>query len=377
MSRLTCKNTRSRFFMSSDAKCCGNFEVGRSMTIDGSLKVKSNLEVGNNATFGGNSIMTGALSIEDDTGSINPITGALIVAGGVGIGENLNVANNATVGGTLLVDDSTVSSSNGTGALVVGGGVGVAGNLNVGGTTNLDGPLIVENNTGSSSSSTGAVVVTGGVGISGNLNVDGNITTSSRVYQGLSLLMPIGAIMPYAGSSSPGGYLLCDGTAVSRMTYIDLFGVIGTTFGVGNGTTTFNVPDMRGRMALGVSGSNALATLGGAGIASIGISELPAHTHTGTTDSAGSHSHSVSDPGHAHGQLNGRDDGNVSNQPGQAPPGDGVPNETGYPTQSATTGISIGSAGAHTHTFTTGSTGSGAAFSIMNPYVSLNYIIKF
>lgn len=60
-----------------------------------------------------------------------------------------------------------------------------------------------------------------------------------------------GTVLPFAGSTSPGGWLLCHGQAVSRATYANLFAVIGTVFGVGDGSTTFNVPDMRGRVAAG------------------------------------------------------------------------------------------------------------------------------
>lgn len=63
-----------------------------------------------------------------------------------------------------------------------------------------------------------------------------------------------GLVLPYAGTASPDtdAWLLCDGAAVSRTTYADLFAVIGTTFGTGDGSTTFNLPDLRGRMPLGL-----------------------------------------------------------------------------------------------------------------------------
>jgi microcystin-dependent protein len=64
-------------------------------------------------------------------------------------------------------------------------------------------------------------------------------------------LVPTGAIIPYGGSSAPTNWLLCDGTAVSRSTYATLFGVIGTAYGAGNGSTTFNLPDFRGRTTVG------------------------------------------------------------------------------------------------------------------------------
>lgn len=73
-----------------------------------------------------------------------------------------------------------------------------------------------------------------------------------------------GAILQYAGSSLPSGWLLCYGQAISRVTYSALFTAIGTTFGVGNGTTTFNVPDLRGRVAAGKGdmGGSAAGRLG-------------------------------------------------------------------------------------------------------------------
>lgn len=76
---------------------------------------------------------------------------------------------------------------------------------------------------------------------------------------------PSGAIMAYGGSSAPSGYLLCDGTAVSRTTYADLFTAIGTTYGTGDGATTFNVPDLRQRFPLGKAASGTGSTLGGTG----------------------------------------------------------------------------------------------------------------
>jgi microcystin-dependent protein len=66
---------------------------------------------------------------------------------------------------------------------------------------------------------------------------------------------PVGMLSPYGGTSAPSGWLLCDGSAVSRTTYSDLFGVIGTTYGVGDGSTTFNLPDMRAAVPVGAGTS--------------------------------------------------------------------------------------------------------------------------
>lgn len=77
--------------------------------------------------------------------------------------------------------------------------------------------------------------------------------------------LPSGTLLPYGGSSAPTDFLLCDGTAVSRTTYANLFAAIGTAFGAGNGTTTFNVPDARANVLAGYkSGDTNFGTLGAA-----------------------------------------------------------------------------------------------------------------
>lgn len=101
--------------------------------------------------------------------------------------------------------------------------------------------------------------------------------------------VPVGGQIPYGGDTAPSGWLLCDGTAVSRTTYADLFAVIGTKYGVGNGSTTFNVPDKRGRFPLGKAAAGTGATIGEHG------GSLD-HTHTGPshTHPVAAHSHSMS-----------------------------------------------------------------------------------
>jgi len=75
-------------------------------------------------------------------------------------------------------------------------------------------------------------------------------------------ICPAGVILPYGGSTAPNGWLLCDGSAVSRDAYADAYAAIGVTYGVGNGSTTFNLPDMRGVFARG-AGTNATSNYGG------------------------------------------------------------------------------------------------------------------
>lgn len=101
-----------------------------------------------------------------------------------------------------------------------------------------------------------------------------------------------GEVRMWAGPSAPTSWLFCDGSAISRTTYAALFAIIGTTFGVGNGTTTFNIPDVRGRAPIGVgTGSGltarALAATGGEETHLLTTAEIPAHTHTQQTDNGG------------------------------------------------------------------------------------------
>jgi len=108
--------------------------------------------------------------------------------------------------------------------------------------------------------------------------------------QTLTLLgqyVPSGAILMYGAAAAPTGWLLCDGTAVSRTTYAALFTAISTTYGAGDGSTTFNLPDLRQRFPLGKAASGTGNTLGGTG----GAID---HTHT-----SAAHTHPLSDNGAA------------------------------------------------------------------------------
>lgn len=92
--------------------------------------------------------------------------------------------------------------------------------------------------------------------------------------------LKIGTIVPFAGSTIPDGYLTCDGTAVSRTTYSDLFAVIGTTYGDGDGSTTFNLPNLKGRVVVGLDGNDTdFDTIGKTG----GSKYLQEHYHNFTT----------------------------------------------------------------------------------------------
>jgi len=120
-----------------------------------------------------------------------------------------------------------------------------------------------------------------------------NLGLGTAAVESAASLSPAGGIQAYAGSSSPTGWLICDGSAVSRTTYSDLFAAISTTYGVGDGSTTFNLPDISGRVIAGKESTATLLTSGGSGVdgATLGATggaeehtlteaEMPSHTHT-------------------------------------------------------------------------------------------------
>ena len=89
----------------------------------------------------------------------------------------------------------------------------------------------------------------------------------------------IGAIQMYGGATAPAGWLLCDGSAVSRTTYSKLFEVLGTAYGEGDGSTTFNVPNLQNKFALGSSSGKALGATGGEETHTLTTAEMPSHSH--------------------------------------------------------------------------------------------------
>jgi microcystin-dependent protein len=176
-----------------------------------------------------------------------------------------------------------------------------------------------------------------------------------------------GEIKMWGVSSAPTGYLLCDGTAVSRTTYAALFAVYGTTFGSGNGTTTFNVPDFRDRMPIGAGSTYALAATGGSATTTISTSNLPSHTHTFSATS-GSPNTSLNHRHYVGSRDSTADNGGNYAQEFVSDAGSGYgPNTyTNYQDLS------------HTHDIsgTTGSAGSGTAATTISPYLGIYYIIK-
>lgn len=91
---------------------------------------------------------------------------------------------------------------------------------------------------------------------------------------------PVGTITSYGGTTDPAYWLICDGRAISRTAYAELFAVIGTTYGSGDGSTTFNIPDLRGRVAVGHNTTYGLGASGGEATHTLSVNEMPSHTHS-------------------------------------------------------------------------------------------------
>ena len=199
------------------------------------------------------------------------------------------------------------------------------------------------------------VSVSGNVAVAGNVSVAGNVCASAFYGDGSNLTggMPTGAIMPYAVTAAPSGYLLCDGSAVSRSTYSALFTVVSSLYGNGDGSSTFNVPDLRGRFMAGYNAATSrltsvssdmvdgalIANTGGIQAVTITEAQLPAHTH---------------DQGNLH-FINGGD----ASQSGVYAVHRSDPN-----------GVSVMIQGS------TGATGGGGVHSNIPPVIMVNYVIK-
>lgn len=110
--------------------------------------------------------------------------------------------------------------------------------------------------------------------------------------------MPIGAIIPFAGGTPPSGWLFCDGGEISRTVFAPLFAAIGGTFGTGDGATTFNLPDLRGRVPVGLDTMGGVAagrvTAGNSGVDGTAIGGA------GGSELLQSHNHTLTDPQHTH-----------------------------------------------------------------------------
>ena len=242
---------------------------------------------------------------------------------------------------------------------------------------------------------------------------------------------PIGMITPYAGSTAPANWQLCYGQAISRTTYASLFAIISTTYGAGDGTTTFNLPDLRGRTVAGLdnmggsdagrlSTANTLGTTTGTETVTLTAAQsgVPAHSHANTvtnnavttgagsahqhantasfngsfTGNASSHGHTIRNPSTGNQILymgNGASGyADQWGQGGQAGLGSGTPIDSTSitPTGSVSGSVTMSNANesAHTHSVTSNvaitnvnntAADAASAHSNMQPTMTINYII--
>ena len=199
--------------------------------------------------------------------------------------------------------------------------------------------------------------------------------------------MVTGSIVMFAGNSAPNGWLICDGSAVSRSSYSKLFGIIGTTYGAGDGSTTFNLPDLKGRLLVGTSPDITLNSAGGEEVHSLSVDEIPAHSHT-----VASHGHTngitVTTPRLSHSVTQASFSYNKPTMTALIGTGTGRTYAAFISTVNAERRIDV-SVDTHPATdctvsgsisdcsqFDTESDGEGNAHSNMQPFITMNYIIK-
>ena len=165
--------------------------------------------------------------------------------------------------------------------------------------------------------------------------------------------IPTATIVPWSSSSVPTGFLECNGAAVSRSTYSALFAIVGTTYGAGDGASTFNLPDLQDNVAIGKSGTKALASTGGANtVQSTGNVGGSTANATLTTAQLASHNHNVGAGV------------NSGNPPGARP-------------EAAISNTTTGSTGSGTgHQHNMSATFTGDSTSVVQPYLAVIYIIK-
>lgn len=242
-----------------------------------------------------------------------------------------------------------------------------------------------------------AYLKNGGGTVAGNVTFSGSVTLPGTISLGGTLIStlsfpPSGSIMPYAGSTAPPGWLLCDGTPYSTTTYAALFAVCGSTYNTSAGQSAptagnFRVPNLKGRMPVGldaaVTAFNTPGNSGGSTTVTITVAQMPSHAHTvpAHNHDQSPHSHdqnphdhttnSVTTPTAAAHIHDNADYFAAAVNGGAVTAGGNTSIFSATATNIANTAVNIEKAA-----FDTTNTGSGNAVDNMSPYLVLNYIIK-
>ena len=400
-----------------DLRVGGNANIIANLSVGNNATVTSNLTV-SNISASGNVAITGTASI---TGNTN-ITGANVSLGNVGNVKITGGTNQIALAGTISVVAGSI-----TGIGVTSGGAGYTSAPIVTITQTSPTPTAPATATAviSSGTVTNIIVTDPGAGyVAANTSVTfslppseflttdgrGNLAWSASGGSGSS---PTGSILMWPTASAPAGYLICDGSEVDRGTYNGLFSILGTIFGICDGSTTFNLPNFNDRFAFGAGGS----TIPSAGVTGgTANTVIAAHTHTAVSTStfAGnalglhnhsanfvghaastSHTHTVNDPGHTH-IYNKWVSDNAIDGPDSTTRFSGDIHLQIQPTASATTGITLNPAttgtpsgtvtvnnasggvptGRVTTTTTVNSSGVSGINQNLPPYLGIYFIIK-
>lgn len=186
----------------------------------------------------------------------------------------------------------------------------------------------------------------------------------------LASSVPTGAVTAFAGVAAPEGWLLCDGSAVDRVEYAALFAVIGETYGAGDGSTTFLLPDLRGRVPAGL-GAGAFDVLGeklGAEEVALTVAELPAHAHAFAGTAMPAHAHNI--------VVRAVTLNNSITTGGAVTYVNDVQDATGVTSGADKPPKPVVSASAGTPAGTIGNTGAGETHANLQPSLVVNYIVK-
>jgi microcystin-dependent protein len=230
-------------------------------------------------TFAGNQTVTGNLTVNGNTTIGNAGTDTLSVAATGTFTGNQTFNGTATFTSTVTVPDASFTNAK----LATVATATIKGRVTAG-------TGAVEDLTGAQATT----ILSAVVGDSGSGGTKGLVpapaagdTAAARFLSAagtFAAAVPVGSITMYAANSAPTGWLECNGAAVSRTTYAGLFAAIGTVFGVGDSSTTFNVPDMRGEFARGWDNSRGIDPARAFGSAQGGAIE--AHVHSVTPPAA-------------------------------------------------------------------------------------------